>query len=141
MNLNKPRRTDGSRLNCDGQHKTIEDPGPRQSGPSLTTEFVDKLLDDFAQMGESTATSRSDHDSGDGILDLDFAAGSPESPGGGVPHAARLRRLGEGPSEQGCLHRAAATGTVRANRRRWLVSRGKGRRDPCIGCSRQTAYS
>jgi hypothetical protein len=51
MNLSKPRRTDGSRLNCDGQYKTIEDPGPRQLGPSFTTEFVDKLLDDLARNG------------------------------------------------------------------------------------------
>ena len=35
-------------------------------------------------MGESIATTRSDHDSGDGVLDLDFAAGLPESPSGGA---------------------------------------------------------
>ncbi len=44
MNMSKPRRTDGSRLNCDGQHKTIEVPGPRQLGPSLTTEFVGQTV-------------------------------------------------------------------------------------------------
>ena len=90
MNLSKPRRTDGSRLNCDGQHKTIEDPGPRQLGPPLTTEFVDKLLVDLREMGESTATTRSNHDSGDGVLDLDFVAGSPESAGGGAVGVASL---------------------------------------------------
>jgi hypothetical protein len=52
MNMSKPRRTDGSRLNCDGLYKTIEDPGPRQLGPSLTTEFVDNLLDDLARNGQ-----------------------------------------------------------------------------------------